>query len=333
MPRPIRIEYPNAIYHVMNRGRGRCDIFHGQQYYQSFLQSIEEAFIRFGLIVHAYCLMSNHYHLLVETPNANLGRIMRHINSTYTQRYNRLRKTDGPLFRGRYKAILVEESEYLLALSRYIHRNPIETKNPLVSNLKDYRWSSYSNYLSSSKKSPDWLDRTKTLEMFGGGVDPIQNYETYVSGLDESNLIGNIYQKNNMPVILGTKSFKERILFERLDSDRDKRNQVLDQVNKNRHLNMDKIINLVAKIFAVERDFIVKRQSGRKHKNRARALAMFVCQEFQDMKLSEIAIFFDLASANCAGKSICDIRKYIKAGDMKQQLDEIRRCLKLIVVS
>jgi REP element-mobilizing transposase RayT len=86
------------------------DIFHGKEYCQSFWQSIDESFTCFGLIAHDYCLMSNHCHLFVETPNANLGRIMGHVNGVYTQRYNRLRKTDGPLFRGRYKTILVEES-------------------------------------------------------------------------------------------------------------------------------------------------------------------------------------------------------------------------------
>ena len=105
MPRPQRIEYENAFYHLMNRGRERHTIFHGDEYYLCFLETLAQAQLRFKCIVHAYCLMGNHYHLLIETPNANLGRVMRHINGVYTQRYNRLRLTDGPLFRGRYKAI------------------------------------------------------------------------------------------------------------------------------------------------------------------------------------------------------------------------------------
>ena len=108
MPRPTRIQYENAFYHVMNRGRGRQRIFHNDAYYQEFLKTLEEAYQRFDAIIHAYCLMGNHYHLLIETPRANLDRIMRHINGIYTQRYNRLKGTDGPLFRGRYKPILVD---------------------------------------------------------------------------------------------------------------------------------------------------------------------------------------------------------------------------------
>ena len=128
MPRPLRIEYENACYHVMNRGRSKQKIFHNEEYYQVFLSTLAQAHKRFSIQIQSYCLMSNHYHLLVKTPEGNLGRAMRHINGIYTQRYNRMKKTDGSLFRGRYKAILVEEDSYQLQLSRYIHRNPIEAK-------------------------------------------------------------------------------------------------------------------------------------------------------------------------------------------------------------
>ena len=130
MPRPVRIEYEGACYHVMNRGRGRQPIFHTPVYYHAFLETLNDAHERFGVVIHGYCLMGNHYHLLLQTPHGNLGRVMRHINGVYTQRHNRLKPTDGPLFRGRYKAILVEADNYLLQLSRYIHRNPIEGKHP-----------------------------------------------------------------------------------------------------------------------------------------------------------------------------------------------------------
>lgn len=112
MPRPLRIEYENAIYHVMNRGRGRQSIFHHDDYYHAFLETLGEACYRFGSIMHAYCLMGNHYHMLVQTPLANLCRVMQHVDGVYTQRYNRLKNTDGPLFRGRYKPILVSHDAY-----------------------------------------------------------------------------------------------------------------------------------------------------------------------------------------------------------------------------
>ena len=138
MPRLLRIEYENAFYHVMNRGRARETIFHNEAYYKAFLITLDEASKRFDCVIHAYCLMGNHYHLLLQTPKANLSRIMRHINGVYTQRHNRLKLVDGPLFRGRFKAILVDADSYLLQLSRYIHRNPIEMKKPLVEDLSQY---------------------------------------------------------------------------------------------------------------------------------------------------------------------------------------------------
>ena len=110
MARPLRIQYENATYHVMNRGRGRQTIFWDSNYYQIFLQCLEEASKRFAAEFQAYCLMSNHYHLLIKTPHGNLSRIMQHIDGIYTQRHNRIRNTDGSLFKGRYKAILIDTS-------------------------------------------------------------------------------------------------------------------------------------------------------------------------------------------------------------------------------
>ena len=140
MSRPLRIEYEDAYYHVMNRGRGRQCIFPDERYYDEYLKCLSEAHKRFGIEIHAFCLMGNHYHLLIKTPRANLGRAMRHIDGVYTQRYNRLKKTDGSLFRGRYKSIVIDASSYLLQVSRYIHRNPVELKKPLVKKIENYPW-------------------------------------------------------------------------------------------------------------------------------------------------------------------------------------------------
>jgi hypothetical protein len=111
--------------------------------------------------------MGNHYHLLVRTPRANLARSMRHINGVYTQYYNFLKKTDGPLFRGRYKAINIEVSSYLLEVSRYIHRNPVETKKRLVKNLESYRTSYPAD--RNKVRSPDWLYKESLFDELESG--------------------------------------------------------------------------------------------------------------------------------------------------------------------
>jgi len=132
--------------------------------YQTFIDLLKDVHERFGCIVHCYCLMSYHYHLLLETPNANLSRIMRHINGVYTQAYNRLKKTDGSLFRDRFKSILVDKDAYILQLSRYIHRNPTDMKQPLVYKLEDYKWSSYRAYIGKAKNLK-WLYKQFTYDV------------------------------------------------------------------------------------------------------------------------------------------------------------------------
>ena len=120
MSRPLRIEYPGAWYHVMNRGRRREKIFYEDKDYQLFLDLLGNLQDLYDLEIHAYSLMPNHYHCLVRTPRSNLGRAMRHLDGVYTQKFNRLYKSDGAIFRGRYKAILVEEDTYVTELVRYI---------------------------------------------------------------------------------------------------------------------------------------------------------------------------------------------------------------------
>ena len=125
MARPLRIEYPGAWYHAMNRGASGRAIFQSDRDRHAFLALFGDIAATFGVEVHAYCLMGNHYHLLLRTPRGNLSRALRHLNGVYTQRYNRTHGTDGPLFRGRFKAVLVDADTYLAALSRYIHLNPV----------------------------------------------------------------------------------------------------------------------------------------------------------------------------------------------------------------
>ena len=119
MSRPLRIEFPSAWYHVMNRGAGYRDIFNNDIHRMIFADLLSQITKMFQVEIHGVCLMDNHYHLLIKTPKGNLQRAMQHLNGVYTQRYNRLENSDGPLFRGRYKAILIEPDAYLLNVSRY----------------------------------------------------------------------------------------------------------------------------------------------------------------------------------------------------------------------
>lgn len=209
MSRPLRIEFEGAWYHVMNRGRAREAIFANETDYKAILDTVGEAAERFGAEIHAYCLMPNHYHLLVHTPRGNLGRVMRHIDGLYTQRYNRRHGIDGPLFRGRYRAILVDADAYLLSVSRYIHRNPIDGARPLVGSLEEWRWSSFPAFVRRVRPA-EWLFIDPTLDMLG-----VRNryaaYRRFVLAPVEDEA-AEFYANQRATPILGGESFCERML-------------------------------------------------------------------------------------------------------------------------
>ena len=141
MARPLRIEFPGAIYHVTTRSNARKAVFRDDADRDLFLDALGEVVTRFRWLCHAYCLMDRHYHLLIETPRGNLSPGMRQLNGVYTQRFNRRHARVGHAFQGRFKAILVERRSYLLELARYIVLNPVRAK--MIKNPGRYRWSSY----------------------------------------------------------------------------------------------------------------------------------------------------------------------------------------------
>ena len=125
MARPLRIEYPGAVYHIINRGNARKDIYLDDEDRQDFLGLLVKVVKRFNWLCHGFCLMDNHYHLLIKTIDANLSQGMRQLNGEYTQRFNKRHNAIGHIFHGRYKSLLVAKDEYLLQLSRYIILNPV----------------------------------------------------------------------------------------------------------------------------------------------------------------------------------------------------------------
>ena len=208
MSRPLRIQFPDAWYHVMNRGRRGEAIFTMKEDYRSFVDLLEELDDVHNVRIAAYCLMPSHYHILVQTPDANLSRSMRHLNGVYTQRYNKRHHFDGQLFRGRYKSIVVESDSYALELVRYIHRNPLEAG--LSDKLQKYQWSSHRAYLSDSKKWK-WLHKDYILRLFSKSKpESIRLYKRFI--LKETpEEINRIFRRRNLPAILGSKDFVDRI--------------------------------------------------------------------------------------------------------------------------
>ena len=141
MARPLRIEYEGAVYHVTSRGNERKQIFKDDQDREMFLNTIKNVRERYNLLCHAYCLMDNHYHLIIETPEGNLSRGMRQLNGVYTQMFNNKHKRVGHIFQGRYKAVLIQKESHLLEVCRYVVLNPVRAKK--VQKPKEWKWSSY----------------------------------------------------------------------------------------------------------------------------------------------------------------------------------------------
>ena len=179
MARPLRLEFAGALYHVTSRGDGREPIFLSDGDRRLFLDVVAAVWDRFNWAVHAYCLMTNHYHLLVETPDANLSKGMRQLNGVFTQRFNQTYNRSGHVFQGRYKAILVQKDDYLLELARYVVLNPVRAQ--MVRTASEWPWSSY-RAMIGEVQPPEWLETRAILAAFGDTKSKaIERYAQFVA--------------------------------------------------------------------------------------------------------------------------------------------------------
>lgn len=206
MARPLRIEYDGALYHVTSRGNERKPIFKDDGDRQAFLATLTLVNRRFHWLCHAYCLMDNHYHLVIETPDGNLSKGMRQLNGVYTQAFNRRHKRVGHLFQGRFKGILVQKDSHFLEVCRYVVLNPVRAK--AVSSFREWAWSSYRATAGVGKVSP-CLTIDEILGHFGRRRGPAQ--EKYREYVREG--IGNISIWENLEAqsLLGVEGFAEAL--------------------------------------------------------------------------------------------------------------------------
>jgi len=284
MSRPLRIEYPGAWYHVMNRGRRSEEIFTDKRDYQCFVDLLKETSEMWGLRITAYCLMPNHYHLLIQTPQANLSRSMRHVNGIYTQRFNRRHECDGQLFRGRYKSILVEEDRYLCQLVRYIHQNPV--KAGLVRTPEDYPWSSHKAYVSDDEKW-DWLYTKFLVSMLTSDQRArVKAYKAFMAEKDDE--VDGIMEGKKWPSFLGSADFSEWIKsrFTRSKSDA--------EVPRTKDLMPDasRIIQVVSEFYGVPETDLYSSRRG--FFNEPRNVAVYLARKLRRDTLTQICKDFSL---------------------------------------
>lgn len=213
MARPLRIDYPHAFYHVTCRGNERKDIFKDDHDRSVFLEKLQSSLEIYSVRLHGYVLMGNHFHLIVETPKANLSEFMRHFNVSYTTFYNRRHERVGHLYQGRFKAILVQADSYLLELSRYVHLNPVRV-SPLgrrdykerLKHLLRYPWSSLDGYLFQ-RKTERWVVYDEVLGYVGRSR---KEYGRFIEeGLQKG--YASPWEDLKGQVILGEEGFWERV--------------------------------------------------------------------------------------------------------------------------
>ncbi len=206
MARPLRIEFSGALYHVTSRGDRREAIFEDDEDRQIFLHTLAEVVERFNWLCHAYCLMTNHYHLLVETPDGNLSKGMRHLNGVYTQATNRRHSRSGHLFQGRFKGIIVDKDSYLLELTRYVVLNPIRAG--MVRQPGKWPWSSYCA-MTGKTPTPSWLATDGILAQFAKRRTTAQKrYSEFVAeGIKKESIWSELQQQ----IYLGDEKFIKRV--------------------------------------------------------------------------------------------------------------------------
>jgi putative transposase len=258
MARKLRVQYPGAIYHVMNRGDRREPIFKDDQDRRRFLETLGEACGKTGWQVHAYCLMLNHFHLVIETPQANLVAGMKWFLGAYTSRFNRRHKLFGHLFSGRYKSLIVDGSGdgYLRTVCHYVHLNPVRAKLlPSEHPLQEFAWSSYPEYLKRAGQRPPWLRVDRVLGELGIRRDDAAGRRRFAEAMEErrgKDQPGE-WKAVRRGWFLGGKQLKEELLEmmgaemgahhggeEKQETDEQKANRlVLDELGKRRWTEQD----------------------------------------------------------------------------------------------
>lgn len=303
MARPLRIAYENAWYHVMNRGRQRQKIYRCEEDYRHFLDILQETVKIFDLRIAAFCLMSNHYHLLLMTPRANLSRCMRHINSLYTQYYNRKYGKEGQLFRGRFKSILVAADSYLLEVMRYIHRNPVRAA--IVENVAAYQWSSHAGYLSNASRWK-WIFKQPLLSMLDS--NPSRQAGAYRQFVDQpdSEQVQKIFNAKKLPAVLGSDTF---VTFIKEKYYALKKNPEIPQ---SRSLVPD--ISHIQKAVCAEfmTDPAELARSRRGVTNDARNVVIYLARKHAGLKLDDIGRLYTIASYSSVSSILVRMRERLR---------------------
>lgn len=288
----------------MNRGRRSESIFVDKHDYLMFIDLLIEISGMWNVNIAAYCLMTNHYHILLQTPDGNISRCMRHLNSVYTQRYNRRHGFDGQLFRGRYKSILVCDDSHLLQLVRYIHKNPV--KAGMVKDMQDYEWSSCKGYLAYAKKW-EWLHKNYIFSMITpkkrGRLKPFIEFMQE----DDSEEVVRLFSLKKLPSFFGPENFitgiKEKHYFKKKSY----------EVPESKRLapTSDSIISAVCEHYGVSfNDLLITRRGNF---NEPRNIAVYLLRQIRGENLNSIGERFNIKAYSTVSsilRRVSKLKKY-----------------------
>jgi len=301
MARPLRIEYPGACYHVMNRGNQRARVFHSRRHYLLFLEKLERFAVQFDIGVHSYCLIPNHFHAVLTTRQAHLSRFMQSWLTSFTVSINRMRSSSGHVFQGRFKAHLVESQRYLSEVSRYVHLNPVRTTQAKACGLDErrallrgFRWSSFPALIGVHPCAA-WFEAEPVLEVWGAEEEErMVGYRRYVEqGLTTD--LASPFLSLREQSILGSDSFVDRIRRRYLLSRKvsaDGEEPALAHLTHS--LDPHEVVATVADLYGVISADLLKRRSPHRE---ARRLAMYLTSVYcrHACRLKELAGLFSVS--------------------------------------
>jgi len=278
MSRATRVEFDGACYHVMSRGVARMRTFMDDDDRRSFLEILAKLVEADAVEVHAFCLMPNHYHILLRTPHGELGRWMRHVNGDYVRRFNVRHQRVGHLWQGRYKAILVQHGEYLQECSRYIHLNPNRAK--ITRPAERYRWSSYRSYVGGRAVVP-WVKTDLVLSGFGGER---KRYRAYVeAGRGEKQV--SPFERAVAGLVLGGEDFVAMVRRRLKDRQPNQDEPSLTALLRTQRTSAARVEEAVEQVFADEKPA------------RRRRLLLYALRLHSDLRPAEIARRYDRTRA------------------------------------
>lgn len=312
MARPLRIEYEGAVHHILSRGNKAEFIFKEDADKEYFLHVLQRAVEKYALELYAYCIMGNHYHLLMEVPSGELSKAMHMIQSSYGSYQQRVRGWIGHVFAGRYKALCVEKETYLLELSRYLHLNPVRAG--MVKKPHEYRWSSY-RYYAGKEKEPEWLNVRWLLKEYGRTrTAAAENYREFVeAGINSPPAFPSGHIAGQ--AVLGSAAFTQKVMKgverervrEHVASKRDYRNRI----------RLDDILQAVCRLYKVER--IEKGRRG----GQSRDMFIYLAKQETTALNSEIGL-----RAGGIGSSAVSHQHERKLKSLEQDKKAMRKWLK-----